>query len=102
MALIEAALASATRTNFPLTQFQKNTASPSTGIRCIKSITLLSKRRISSCTGSGSDSVGDIEDSGGGVGSTQKKRSRVKDSLLHRFRRKRGLSVTDITAVVHY
>uniref|UniRef100_A0A5B7AUI1 Exonuclease V n=2 Tax=Davidia involucrata TaxID=16924 RepID=A0A5B7AUI1_DAVIN len=69
------------------TQFQRNA-------RSIQSITLLSKRRFSGCTTS---SVGDIEDLGAGFRSPQK-RNRVTESLLHRFRRKRGLSVTDITA----
>lgn len=95
MALIEAAFASATRTLFPpLTQFQRNAA------RSIKSITLLSKKRISCCSGSGSDSGGDIEDSGGDGVAQKKRNCRVNDSLLHRFRRNRGLSMTDITGAV--
>ncbi|XP_027086628.1 exonuclease V, chloroplastic isoform X2 [Coffea arabica] len=101
MALIEAAFASATRTISSLTRFQRNiTAPPNDNIRSIKSITLLSKKRISRCSRTGSDSVADIEDSGGDDGLTQKKKkqNRVHGSLLHKFRRKRGLSVTDITA----
>ncbi|KAL3518342.1 hypothetical protein ACH5RR_020931 [Cinchona calisaya] len=98
MALIEAAFASATRTILPLTHFHRNT-STITPPRSINSITLLAKKRISSCTGNGSDSGGDIEDSGGDQGLTRTKRNRVRDSFLHKFRRKRGLSVTDITAV---
>ncbi|KAF5751527.1 hypothetical protein HS088_TW02G00541 [Tripterygium wilfordii] len=91
MALLEAALA-ATRSSFSSpaissicspsrsSQFQRNA-------RSVHSITLLSKRRLSYCSQS------DIEDFGG----TQK-RNRVPESLLQRFRKNRGLNVTDITA----
>ncbi|KAI8573731.1 hypothetical protein RHMOL_Rhmol01G0299000 [Rhododendron molle] len=83
MALIEAALAAAGSS-----QLRKNA-------RSIQSISLLAKRRLS--TGEQPSSAGgDIEDAGGGCGS--RKRSRVFESLLHRYRRKRGLSVTDITS----
>ncbi|XP_011089348.1 exonuclease V, chloroplastic [Sesamum indicum] len=87
MALIEAALAAAV----PSALFPQNS-------RSIRSITLLSKRRLSACTFTGSP---DIEDSGGVVGSNspqKNKKTRVLESFLHRFRRGRGLSVTDITA----
>lgn len=103
MALIEAAFASAARTIPPLTQLQRNiTAHANNNVRSIKSITLLSKKRISRCSGTRSGSVADIEDSGGDDGLAQKKKhknkNRVHGSLLHKFRGKRGLSVTDITA----
>ncbi|GMP49742.1 hypothetical protein CsSME_00016622 [Camellia sinensis var. sinensis] len=78
MALIEAA-------------FARNAA------RSIQSITLLSKRSLYTQP----TSVGDIEDVvGGGIRRkrTTLKSNRPVDSFLHRFRRKRALSVTDITA----
>ncbi|KAK9939920.1 hypothetical protein M0R45_016600 [Rubus argutus] len=61
----------------------------SSHVRSIQSITVVSKRRFSGCSGP------DIEDSGG-VRLTQKK-TRLADSFLHWFRKK-GLVVTDITA----
>ncbi|WOG87573.1 hypothetical protein DCAR_0206802 [Daucus carota subsp. sativus] len=79
MALIESALAFAT-TRFS-TQLHKNA-------RSIHSISVLSKRNVL---------ASDIEDCGG-QNKQQKKKFRVNESLLYRFRRKRGLSVTDITA----
>ncbi|XP_059315096.1 exonuclease V, chloroplastic-like [Lycium ferocissimum] len=91
MALIEAAF-SATRSL--VTSPSRASAHFKNNVR---SITLLSKRSLSSCGGSSqSDAlVVDVEDSG-----RFQKRNRVVvvDSLLQRFRRKRGLSVTDITA----
>ncbi|PSR95170.1 Exonuclease [Actinidia chinensis var. chinensis] len=85
MALIEAAL-TASRSSLSPTQFQR---SP----RSVGSITRLSKRRLSTEP----SSSGDIEDAGGDFRGTQK-RNRVIESFLHRFRRKRGLYVTDITS----
>ncbi|CAA3007515.1 exonuclease V, chloroplastic [Olea europaea subsp. europaea] len=86
MALIDSAFASAAA------QFPRNQ-------RSIQSITRLSKRTLLDSMATGSSP--DIEDSGR-VGwsdsSPLKKRNRGLDSFLHRFRRKRGLSVTDITA----
>ncbi|KAJ9698195.1 hypothetical protein PVL29_007331 [Vitis rotundifolia] len=61
--------------------------------RSIGSIARLSKRRLSDYTDT--SPIRDIEDSGV-LRSTQKKIG-VRESLLHRFRRKKGLSVTDIT-----
>ncbi|KAL0460235.1 UNVERIFIED_CONTAM: Exonuclease V, chloroplastic [Sesamum latifolium] len=87
MALIEAALAAAV----PYAHFPQNS-------RSIRSITLLSKRRLSACTSTGSP---DIEDSGRVVGSNSPQKNKKVRGLgvfLHRFRRGRGLSVTDITA----
>ncbi|KAK4370354.1 hypothetical protein RND71_009829 [Anisodus tanguticus] len=93
MALIEAAFsAAATRSlvsSPSRAHFQNN-------VRSIKSITLLSKRSFSGCGSQSDPLVVDVEDSGRLMSS--QKRNRVVDSLLHRFRRKRGLSVTDITA----
>lgn len=90
MALIEAAFAIATTRSYPSlsTQFQRNA-------RSIRSISMLSKRRLLT----EARSVDDIEDFGGDFRRTQK-RNRVNESLLYRFRRKRGLFVTDITASV--
>ncbi|KAF7823441.1 Exonuclease V, chloroplastic [Senna tora] len=87
MALIEAALASArSLTSLPSSspQFRPNPKSP------LKSILLLSKRTLSRCTQS------DIEDPPNLI-ATQK-RSRVAESYLRRFRKNRGLAVTDITS----
>ncbi|KAE8038895.1 hypothetical protein FH972_011363 [Carpinus fangiana] len=85
MALIEAAL-SAARSSIPAIlspfEFHRNA-------RSIQSITALSKRSLSGRT------VLDIEDSGD-FASTQKK-GKEAEPFLHRFRRKKGLSVTDIT-----
>jgi len=60
--------------------------------RSIQSITVLSKRSLSGHT------EPDIEDSGN-FASTQKK-NKNNESFLHRFRKKKGLSVTDITSTV--
>ncbi|CAI9102177.1 OLC1v1000401C1 [Oldenlandia corymbosa var. corymbosa] len=46
--------------------------------------------------GTESDAVGDIEDSAHDW-SCQRKKSKVNESLFDRFRRSRGLSVTDLT-----
>ncbi|KAL3653080.1 hypothetical protein CASFOL_002761 [Castilleja foliolosa] len=81
MALIEAAFAAAV-------------LPPARNSSSIRSINLLSKRGLSAC---GSP---DIEDSGrvDGSGSPQKsKKLRVLEPFLNQFRRRRGLSVTDIT-----
>ncbi|KAG5627757.1 hypothetical protein H5410_012975, partial [Solanum commersonii] len=69
--------------------FQNNVTS-------IKSITLLSKRSLSSCSSQSDSLVVDVEDSGRLMSS--QKRNRVVASLLSPYRRKRGLVVTDITA----
>ncbi|KAI9077064.1 hypothetical protein K1719_040886 [Acacia pycnantha] len=94
MAIIEAALAYARSFTFsavPATrsatlplQLHKNARSP------VQSIMVLSNRSLSKCSQS------DIEDSGNMM-NTQKRR-RVAESYLHRFRKKRGLTVTDITS----
>ncbi|MBA0613933.1 hypothetical protein Godav_014287 [Gossypium davidsonii] len=94
MALIEAAYA-ATRSSLsssssssicsPTSRFQTHS-------RTIHSITLLSKRGLN-----GSSEL-DIEDSD--YLKNPQKRIRVAQPFLHRFRRKRALSVTDITATV--
>ncbi|CAK9143215.1 unnamed protein product [Ilex paraguariensis] len=107
MALIEAALA-ATRSSLASASCSaiNSAASSSSSIFCssiqfqgnarsIRSISLLSKRRLSGCTETGSG--GDIEDLGDGFNLTSK-RNKPTESLLHRFRRRRGLSVTDITS----
>ncbi|KAJ4837993.1 hypothetical protein Tsubulata_041383 [Turnera subulata] len=90
MALIEAALAA--------TRSSPSSSSPSLfreNARSLRSITALSKRRLSmspppSFSGS---CCPDIEDSG-----PHKKKSRPPESLLLRFRRSRALSVTDFTS----
>ncbi|KAL6566698.1 hypothetical protein OROMI_015102 [Orobanche minor] len=90
MALIESAFAATAA--LPATQLHRKS-------RSIRSITLLSKRGLSACTGTGSH---DIEDSGRVIGSSspqKKKKHGLMEPLLHQFRsrRGRGLSVTDIT-----
>ncbi|KAF2321787.1 hypothetical protein GH714_002824 [Hevea brasiliensis] len=92
MALIEAALA-ATRSCLSSSVFPAICSPSSSSLflnnaRSIRSITSLSKRRVP-----GGCSESDIED----LGSTQKKNP-VAESLFHRFRKRRGLSVTDITS----
>lgn len=88
MSLIEAAFSSAAAAS-PSVQFDRN-------VRSIRSIAILSKRRLSGCTELRNS---DIEDSGRVIGSNSPNRkSRVLESFLHRFRRRRGLSVTDITS----
>ncbi|KAF6134721.1 hypothetical protein GIB67_002122 [Kingdonia uniflora] len=98
MAIIEAAFA-ATKSVFSPSfyhQFGSN-------VRSIESsFTLISKRSLSLCSSTSLSSSeltvnsGDIEDLGG----TQmnKKKGKYLETFLHRFRRKRGLAVTDITA----
>ncbi|KAL8057534.1 hypothetical protein ABFX02_04G190400 [Erythranthe guttata] len=92
MTLIEAAFtAAAAAFAAPAAQFHRN-------YRSIRSITLLSKRGLSSCTATRST---DIEDSGRvvGSGSPQKnKKNKGIVSFLHQYRKARGLSVTDFTA----
>ncbi|KAJ1424312.1 Exonuclease V [Sesbania bispinosa] len=99
MALIEAAFASASAsTRSSLSAICSSTPpSPSspyfhTNALSIKSITVLSKRRLSS-GGTGTSTHPDIEDS-----PTHKKKTTIPDSFLRRFRRNRGLSVTDLTS----
>ncbi|KAJ1377706.1 Exonuclease V [Sesbania bispinosa] len=58
--------------------------------KSIQSISVKAKRRLFSCA------EPDIEDYGNLV-TTQKKKSRAADTLLDRFRRKKGLFVTDVT-----
>nr|AAT40552.2 hypothetical protein SDM1_4t00014 [Solanum demissum] len=98
MAIIEAAFAatrslvkSPLRASSSPAHFQNN-------VRSIQSITLLSKRSLSSCSSQSDSLVVDVEDSGRLMSS--QKRNRVVASLLSRYRRKRGLAVTDITATV--
>ncbi|KAL5832966.1 hypothetical protein ACOSQ3_016640 [Xanthoceras sorbifolium] len=109
MALIDAALATATRCSlsssaassaisaiFCSPSRSSSTCFPSQllprNARSIHSITLLAKRRL--LPGGGGETA-DIEDSGH-FAETQK-RNRVAKSFLELFRKKRGLSVTDIT-----
>lgn len=103
MAFIDAALAAATRCSLsssavsaicspsrsPLlsSQFQRNP------VVSVKTIGALPKRGLS-----GLSSENEIEDMGD-LGVTQKK-TKVFESLLERFRKKRALSVTDITGAV--
>ncbi|CAL0304097.1 unnamed protein product [Lupinus luteus] len=99
MALIEAAFAFASSSSLPLRSspppsptliLQNNSFS-------IKSITILSKRRLSN--GSGSHHPLDIEDSPSKlVTCVQNKKTKVPHSFLRRFRTKRALSVTDLTS----
>ncbi|XP_042504379.1 exonuclease V, chloroplastic-like [Macadamia integrifolia] len=95
MALIEAAF-TATRSSLPSSFISSSASSSSSQSRLslfssVSSISFHSKRRLSGC--SEGNTVRDIEDSG----ATQKK-SIVPQSLLDRFRRRRGLAITDLTA----
>lgn len=96
MAFIEAAYASVSPSLF-IRSSSSSTPSSSphrllhTNAISINSITLLSKRRLSS-------SSSDIEDTLNFVNATKK--PSLTDSLLRRFRRKRALSVTDLTSTV--
>ncbi|MCL7027186.1 hypothetical protein MKW94_016997 [Papaver nudicaule] len=98
MALIEAAFAATTkylssRSSLPsASQSQRNGKS-------IGTIPLNTKRRLSGCSESDNNLTStDIEDLVGDSKNTQKKKLKVFDTFLHRFRRKRGLAITDITA----
>ncbi|PKI62584.1 hypothetical protein CRG98_017006 [Punica granatum] len=82
MALLETALALAS------SRASLSSSSSLLFQRNVRSISSLPKRRLSGC------SVPDIEDSSDSVA----KKSRAPPSLFHRFRKKKGLSVTDITA----
>lgn len=101
MALLESALLSATtRAPIRISRTLSSSTPPSpthfqVNVRSIDSIAVHSKRRLSSSSSSSSQGayVKDIED----LGNTQK-RNRKLDSLLHRFRRRRALAVTDIVA----
>ncbi|PIA38638.1 hypothetical protein AQUCO_02700099v1 [Aquilegia coerulea] len=98
MALIESALLAVKRSSFSSSIHISKSLSLSSSsfnvnnVRSIESISIHSKRRLSTCCQD--VKVGDIEDLGNSV-NTQKK-IRKLDSLLHRFRRKRALSVTDM------
>ncbi|GMH11248.1 hypothetical protein Nepgr_013089 [Nepenthes gracilis] len=97
MALIEAALAAArsSASSLSSSSFSRSTYSPlKRTARSIESITALSKRRLP--TLSGSSSGHDIEDSG--QWKSNQKNSPATESLLTRFRRRKGLYVTDITS----
>ncbi|XP_077232997.1 exonuclease V, chloroplastic-like [Tasmannia lanceolata] len=85
MGFIEAALSSVTRSSISSFPLQK-------GVKTLESTILLrSQRTLASCSIGRRSS--DIEDSGGSHG----KKLQVTESLLNRFRNKRGLSVTDVT-----
>ncbi|KAL5056038.1 hypothetical protein RYX36_036720 [Vicia faba] len=100
MAFIEAAYASVTSSSIFARSLSSccSSSTPSSSPRLhnsslsINSITLLSKRKISSSCGGG----GDIEDTLRCVDS--RKKPAVSDSFLRRFRKKRALSVTDLTS----
>lgn len=98
MGIIEAAFA-ATRSlvKSPL-RVSSSPAHFQNNVRSIQSITLLSKRSLSRCSSQSDSLEVDLEDSGSLMSS--QKRNRVVASLLSRYRRKRGLAVTDITATV--
>ncbi|PON62324.1 Exonuclease V [Parasponia andersonii] len=94
MALLEAALLSARSC---LSSSSSSSAIPAlrssrfhTHVRSVHSITALSKRGFSGSKEPDMEDLGDF-------GSTQKK-TRLPDSFLLRFRKKKGLSVTDITS----
>lgn len=96
MTLIEAAFAATTkylssRSSSSTCQIQRNGKS-------VETITLHTKRRLSGCSESDKNITStDIEDLVDNSKNPQKK-LKVFETFLHRFRRKRGLAITDITA----
>jgi exonuclease V len=105
MAFIEAAYASISSSVLSRS-LSSSTLTPSSSPRLlhqnnvfsINSITLLSKRNLSSCDASGA--AADIEDTLQFINS--KKKPNISDSFLRRFRNKRALSVTDLTSTVPF
>ncbi|KAK2433983.1 exonuclease V, chloroplastic [Trifolium repens] len=101
MAFIEAAYASISSSVLSRS-LSSSTLTPSSSPRLlhqnnvfsINSITLLSKRKLSSCDASGA--AADIEDTLQFINS--QKKPNISDSFLRRFRNKRALSVTDLTS----
>ncbi|KAI3869870.1 hypothetical protein MKX03_010615 [Papaver bracteatum] len=95
MALIEAAFAAtakylSSRSSSSSCQIQRNENS-------IETITLHTKRRFSGCSESDKNITStDIEDLVDNSKNAQKK-LKIFETFLHRFRRKRGLAITDIT-----
>ncbi|KAM7280879.1 hypothetical protein ACFE04_008013 [Oxalis oulophora] len=111
MALIDAALLAArtlTTTTTTIPSSMLSLSSPTRNAISVQSIVMLSKRGLSGCTSSSSQS--DVEELGNlrmsqhnnnnnnNNNNNKKKKSRLADSLVNRFRRKSGLFVTDITA----
>jgi exonuclease V len=96
MASIDAALANAACSGItPVAAPAKHTQASTPRIRrfgtSIESVPVRAKRGLFTY------SEPDIEDIGSFVRTSRKKKSREDDTLLHRFRSKRGLFVTDIT-----
>lgn len=100
MAFIEAAYASVSSSSSSSILSRCSSSSSPTRLLhnnaiSINSITLVSKRRLSSSSSS-SSCAGDIEDTV--VNSSSQKKPNISDSFLRRFRKKRALSVTDLTS----
>lgn len=98
MAFIEAAYASVSSSSSSSILSRCSSSSSPTRLLhnnaiSINSITLVSKPRLSS---SSSSCAGDIEDTV--VNSSSQKKPNISDSFLRRFRKKRALSVTDLTS----
>lgn len=102
MGLLEAALASArssvtSSARLPPAAIRSSSHVHSNNVRSIRSITLLSKRGLA-------DEARDIEDCGGDFirrrTAQKQKKARPPDSFFLRFKKKTGLSVTDVTATV--
>jgi exonuclease V len=92
--VLSRSLSSSTPSSSPRLLHQNNVFS-------INSITLLSKRNLSSsCDASGAASADDIEDTLQFINS--QKKPNISDSFLRRFRKKRALSVTDLTSTVPF
>jgi exonuclease V len=90
--VLSRSLSSSTPSSSPRLLHQNNVFS-------INSITLLSKRNLSSsCDASGA--AADIEDTL--QFSNSQKKPNISDSFLRRFRKKRALSVTDLTSTVPF
>jgi exonuclease V len=90
-AILSRSLSSSTPSSSPRLLHQNNLLS-------INSITLLSKRNLSSSTSC--DASADIEDTL--QFSNSQKKPNISDSFLRRFRNKRALSVTDLTSTVPF
>lgn len=97
MAFIEAAYASVSSSSSSILSRCSSSSSPTRLLQnnaiSINSISLVSKRRLSSSSCAGG--AGDIEDA---VVNSSQKKPNISDSFLRRFRKKRALSVTDLTS----
>ncbi|KAI3895464.1 hypothetical protein MKW92_050929 [Papaver armeniacum] len=98
MAFIEAAFAATTKYLSSRSSSSSSSCQIQRNEKSIETITLHTKRRFSGCSESDKNITStDIEDLVDNSKNAQKK-LKVFETFLHRFRRKRGLAITDITA----